>query len=110
MWVWSLFTNTVTNVARSYTVLCFVCTILPKWICALFSVHTVATLWTNHSCILKMKTVMDANPSVRTVSQARLISSAGHFIQKDGSISRPHIDECCICKVCKESNDITIIS
>jgi len=51
-------------------------------------VHTTATLWTNHSCILKMKTVMDANPTVRAVSQVSLISSAGDFIQEDGSISR----------------------
>ena len=49
---------------------------------------------------------MDANPTVRTVSQVCLISSAGHIIQEDGSISRAKDvvllrDGYCICKVHK---------
>ena len=48
-------------------------------------------LGTDHSCIFKMKAVMDANPIVRAVIKGCLISSAAHFIQEDGSKSRAKI-------------------
>ena len=64
-------------------------------------------LWTDHSCIFIMMTVVVTNSTVSAIIQVCLISSAVNLIQEDGSNSRTkdpaiHINCYCICKLEKQ--------
>ena len=68
--------------------------------------HIHYTLWTNHSCINRMNTVLANNYTAKAVKKVCLISYAIHIVQEDRSSSNsknaiPNIDCYCICKLCK---------
>ena len=71
---------------------------------ALFMHRADPTLWTDHSSIFIVITVVDTNSSVCATTQDCLISTAAHIVQEDGSSSRRKgaivvlISDCyCIC-------------
>ena len=62
------------------------------------------TLWTDHSSIFIVITVVSANPIMSATTQDCLIPAAAHIVQEDGSSSRRKgaivvlISDCyCIC-------------
>ena len=70
--------------------------------------HTQHTLWTDHSCIVPVTTVVDTTPHVTAIHKVWLISSAAHFIQEDWSSPRTK-DAIVVCisdcySICKLSN------
>ena len=72
------------------------------------------TLWTDHSCVLPVITVMDTNSIVSALKKVRLIPSAAHIIQEDRSRimmnASTNSNCCCVCKVYQHAFSNTTVT